>query len=94
MLEFILAATLSGATVEPEQTAPEAPTAAPATEGQTAKASQGTAWTMPRLDYSGSGCEQFMQRSLEGFGNLKVGTPCPATPAEAASKGRSQDKRN
>lgn len=97
MLEYIFAAILFGATVEPEQpapAAPDAPTAAPVADGQKANESKATAWTMPKLDYSGNGCEQFMQRSLDGFGNLKVGTPCPAKPAEAASKGRSLDKRN
>lgn len=94
MLNLIIAAALFGVTAETEQPAPQASATTPAAEGQKANPGQTTPWTMPTLDYSGSGCEQFMQRSLDGFGNVKVGTPCPAKPAVAASKGRSVDKRN
>lgn len=90
MLELIIAASLLGDTAETEQPSH----VAPAVAGQKAASGQPKAWTMPKLDYSGSGCEQFVQRPLDGFGDMKVGTPCPTRPAEAASKGRSVGKRN
>ena len=89
MLDLIIGAALFGVTPETVQ-----PATNPAWQEAKPDTDQTKAWTLPHLDYSGSGCEQFMQRQLSGFGNLKVGTPCPSRPAEAASKGRSLDKRN
>lgn len=90
MVEFLIVAGLS---VLPAEVGPS-PSEASSQQEQAAAPGKAQSWTLPRLNYGDDGCEQFMQRPLDGFGNLKVGTPCPARPAETASKGRSPDKRN
>lgn len=93
MLELLMAVALWGTqTADTQGPVTEAPATQARTEAQT---SGTTPWEMPKLDYSGEGqCDPFRQKSVDGFGDIRVGTPCPAKPAEAASKGRSIDKRN
>lgn len=97
MVELLIAAVLLDTSLKGPQADPAAsqPVAATTNEKLAVPTNQTKPWTMPKLNFSvDDGCYTFARRELGGFGNLKVGTPCTSRPSEAASKGRSADKRN